>query len=422
MSGVRTFYYRVLLPHGRVRSGLYRIAVERDSSAKLRLENEFEGVVVTLWRLPALLVFLGRLLGGFLHRELRGEELAGLLRDLGVMMRAGIPQMEALRTVIDEEKHSGSRRVGRVARHLHDDLDAGASVGEAFDRRPDIFPETVRNLVTIGDRTGSLDRMLLEAAGHVQRMRDIRRDIRTALIYPAFVFATIIAVAIFWIVYVVPALGDLFRQLNAELPAITTGLVAFSHRVTDHALWILAATAVIAGGATWLLRRHQPTRAFLHAAAHRLPVARVLATSSGMAALTEHLAILVRSGQDLVTSLTILEQTTSDLFYCRRLALVREAVTRGQGVGASMREVGGFPAMAVRMIAVGEESGTLDEQLALLAEEYRQRLAVVISSIAEILKPVIILVAGGMFLFLVIALLLPVYDLIRQAMELGGGR
>ncbi|MCA1788325.1 MAG: type II secretion system F family protein [Thioalkalivibrio sp.] len=401
MSAVRTYYYRVMLPHGAVRGGFYRLAVEQDFSARVRIENEFDGVVVSLWRLPRPLAAIGRRIAGFFRAELRPEDLAGFLRDLGVMMRAGIPQLEALQALIQEGDTAGSRSISRVARHLHDDLDAGATVSQAFDRRPDIFPETVRNLVSIGDQSGNLDRMLIEAAEHTERMINIRRDVRTALIYPAFVFATIIGVAIFWISYVVPTMGDLFRQLNAELPAITTGLVAFSDVVAEHLVWVLLLlVALIVGG---------------------LPVTRVLATSSGMAALSENLSILARSGIDMVSSLRILGNSTSDLYYRERLERVRESVVRGESVGAAMREAGGFPAMAVRMIAVGEESGTLDEQLTQLAAEYRKRLEVVIASISEILKPLIILVAGGLFFFLIVALLLPIYDLIRQAMQITGG-
>ncbi len=163
-------------------------------------------------------------------------------------------------------------------------------------------------------------------------------------------------------------------------------------------------------------------RLALHETLHRLPIARVLMTSSGMAHITEHLAILVRAGLDFVTCLNVLARATRDQHYQRRLISVRESVERGDGIAVSMRRVGGFPAMAVRMIAVGEESGSLDVQLTHLASEYRKRLEVLVKSLAEIIKPAVILVAGALFLFLIVALLLPVYDLVRQSVNqsLGG--
>ncbi|WP_018717534.1 type II secretion system F family protein [Arhodomonas aquaeolei] len=421
MTALRTYYYRVLMPHGALRTGFYRIAVEQDFSARLRLEQEFDGTVVSLWPLPRPVTAACDGLRRMIHRGIRAEDLAGFLRDMGIMLRAGVPALDALRTIIGEGETTGTRGITRIARQMHDDLDAGVSVSEAFARRPDVFPETVRNLVAIGDQSGNLDRMLIEGAEHTERMVNIRRDVRTALIYPIFVFASIIAVAAFWITYVVPTMGDLFEQLNAEMPAITRNLIAFSDLVAGNALAVILVLAALIAGITWAVRNHEPTRHAMHTLAHRLPVTRVLATSSGMAAISEHLAILVRSGLDIVTSLDVLTRATGDLYYRRRLARVREAVTRGEGVASSMRAVGGFPAMAVRMIAVGEDSGSIDEQLDHLSAEYRKRLDVVIASLSEIIKPAIILVAGALFFVLVLALLIPIYDLIRQAMQISAG-
>jgi general secretion pathway protein F/type IV pilus assembly protein PilC len=141
-----------------------------------------------------------------------------------------------------------------------------------------------------------------------------------------------------------------------------------------------------------------------------------------MAHLTEHLAILVRAGLDFVSALDVLARSTQDRYYQRRLIQVRELVSRGEGIASSMRRTGGFPAMAVRMVAVGEESGSLDVQLTHLAGEYRKRLEILVKSLAEIIKPAVILLAGALFLFLIVALLLPVYDLVQQSVRqsLGG--
>lgn len=420
MMTLRTYYYRVLMPHGGVKAGFYRLAVERDFSVQLRLEQEFDATVISLWRLPRAMTATYETLRQLFQRDIPAEDLAGFLRDMGVMLRAGVPALDALRTVISEGQTSSSPGIAQVARQMHKDLDAGISISDAFARRPDVFPETVRNMMAIGDQSGNLDRMLLESAEHTERVLNIRRDIRTALIYPIFVFATIIAVAAFWITYVIPTLGDLFDQLNADMPAFTVSLIALSEWVVDRLLMVVLLLVVLTVGGIWLVRNHDPTRYAIHTIGHRLPLTRVLITSSGMAAMTEHLAILVRAGLDIVTSLDILTRTTNDLYYRRRLIQVRQAVTRGEGVASSMRATGGFPAMTVRMIAVGEESGSLDEQLSHLSAEYRKRLTVVIASLSEIIKPAIILVAGGLFFVLVLALLIPIYDLIRQAMQIGG--
>ncbi|GAB3359708.1 MULTISPECIES: type II secretion system F family protein [Giesbergeria] len=417
MATLNTYYYRVLLPHGALKSGLLRLAVERDLSARLRLEAETDGTVVHLWRLPAWLAGATDMVLRLFRHQVRTEDLAGFLRDLGLMMRAGVPALEGLKTLIDESDVGGNQAVATVARHMCDDLNAGVSMTEAFNRHPNIFPETVRNLVAIGDQSGTLDRMLGECADHVERMMNIKRDIKTALIYPAFVFATIFGVAGFWIYYVVPNMARLFKQLQAKLPPLTEWLVSFADALSNHLPWVVLVLVVLSIAVTILFKRSERFQVGTYSFLHRLPIARTLLVSSGMAHMTEHLSILVRAGVDLVSSLRILGRATKDRYYRVRLLQISESVSRGESVSSSMRRVGGFPAMAVRMIAVGEESGSLDDQLSHLAAEYRKRLEVLVKSLAEILKPVIILVAGGLFLFLIVALLLPIYDLVRQSVS-----
>ncbi len=422
MSQMRLYYYRVLLPHGALKQGLLQLMVERDHSARLRIEQETEGTVLTLRRLPGWMLDAGTALRRLGGRGVRLEDLAGLLRDLSLMLGAGVPAVEALRTLVEEGDQTGNPAAGRVARRLADDLSKGIPMAAAFARQPDVFPETVRNLVDIGDQTGTLDRMLAESAAHVERVVSIRRDIRTAMIYPLFVFGTIFAVAGFWIYYVVPNMSRLFRQLNVKQPPLTEALVRFSNAVVDHALVTFLLVAALAALIAYLFLRVPKVRVAWHELLHRLPIARVLMTASGMAHLTEHLAILVRAGLDFVSSLDILERSTRDRYYRRRLRRVREAVARGERISQAMRRVGGFPPMAVRMIAVGEESGSLDDQLEHLAVEYRKRLDTLVKSLSEIIKPAVILLAGALFLFLIVALLLPVYDLVQQSVQqsLGG--
>jgi len=421
MSEVRTYYYRILEPHGKMRTGFYQLGVAHDTSARLRLEGEFGGTVVSLWRLPAPVTGLYKGIAGLFARTVKAQDCTSFLRDLGVMQTAGVPTLEALRTIINERRGSGAHGIAQIAQQLYDDMDAGVPISEAFARRPDIFSETVRNLIAIGDRSGSVDRMLMEAADHMERVINIRRNIRTALIYPAFVFSTLFAVMGFWITYVVPKLGDLFDRLNADLPAITRWLVSFSAMFADHFLIVLAGLAGAVVAMVMLYRRHEPTRRGVHTLLHYLPVTKRIVTASGMATMTEHLAILVRSGLDVVTSLSVLQRTTRDLYYERRLERLNDAVQRGEPIGGAMRLAGGFPPMVVRMVSVGEESGSLDEQLNYLAREYRSRLDTIIASLSEIIKPVIVILAGGLLVFMVVALLLPIYDLIRQTMAMQAG-
>lgn len=413
---MKAFYYRLQSPAGRVRSGVLQLAVEREFSARVWLEKNHDGVVLSLVHIPRWLAMLLNALGGLFARRIDPVELGGLLRDLGVMLGAGVPMLGALESLIEENRDTGQHRVARVAQSLADELGAGASISEAFGKHPDVFPETVLNLVNIGQETGAIDRMLIEAAEHVERVNKMGRDARRALIYPAFVVAALLLVSCVWIFYVIPNLADLYRQMNIELPAITAALLDFSEVASAHvelSLFLLFLVIVVP---IVLVRLSWRFRSRLHGLGHRLPVSRVIMRASGMAFITEHLALLVAAGLDMSRSLDVLTRSVNDEFYRSRIIDAHRYVQRGERLAAAMKQVGGFPAMAVRMIAVGEETGTTTAQLRFLAQEYRQRFDHIIESLAEVLKPAIIITLGLMFVLFVVAMYLPIYDLIRQAM------
>ena len=414
---MNVYFYRVLLGTGRTKSGVAQLAVEQDASARLWLEKNYEGTVVELIRLPGWLAETQRSIAHLVRPNIRPPELAGMLRDMAVMTSSGIPVVEALRAVAQEVGTGRASNAARVARNLIDELDAGASMSEAFGRYPDTFPETVRNLVMIGDETGSMDKMLAEAADHVERVAKMSADTRQALIYPAFVFASIFAAGAFWIYYVIPNLTGLFKQMNATLPPLTIAVIAFSEWFTAHIVSILAGIAV-AGFVLWITWRHSRRfRRFTHNVLHRTPIAQTVMNSAGLAFLTEYLALLIRAGVDMVSSLKVMERAMQDEYYRERITAIRQVLERGDRVSSAMRQVGGFPPMLVRMVSVGEDTGTLDGQLSRLSAEYSLRLQRLIANLSEIIKPVVVLLAGGMFILLIVALLLPVYDLVKQAMS-----
>ncbi len=414
---MNVYYYRLLLSSGRVRAGITQLSVEHDASARMWLEKNFDAVVLKLYRLPGWLAETQRSISHLVKPNIRPIELAGMLRDMAVMTSAGVPVMEALRAVANEAGSSGTSNAARLARRLLEELDAGASLSDAFARYPDAFPETVRNLVMIGDETGSMDKMLMEAADHIERVAKMTADTRQALIYPAFVFSAIFAAGGFWIYYVIPNLSELFKQMNADLPPLTVAVMAGSEWLIAHGLMIIVGMAVTAF-VLWVTWRYsQPFRRSVHYTLHKLPIAKTIMYSSGLAFFTEYMALLIRAGVDMVSSLKVMEKAMQDEYYRDRIIAIRQVLERGDRMSAAMRQVGGFPSMMVRMVGVGEETGTLDAQFSRLSEEYSMRLQRLIANLSEIIKPVVVLFAGGMFVFLIVALLLPVYDLVRQAIN-----
>jgi len=413
---IRFFYFQILQAHGKSRSGIVRLAIYEPAAARAWIEEKHEGIVVRLQPLPQWLGYGLDRVQRLRQPKVKARDMAGLLRDLAVMTSAGVPILDAIAGATDAEGQRVNSAIAKVGKRLFEDLEAGATLSQAFARQSGVFPESVRSLVTIGDETGLMDKMLMEASGHVERVMGMKANAKQAMIYPLFVFTAIFAAAGFWIYYVVPNLSGLFKQMNVPLPTLTLGVLGLANWVTGHVLEIIVCLVLIIGGSVSAWRGSVTVRRLVYAVLHRLPISRTLLTSSGLAFLSEYLSILVHAGVGIVESLKIMEQTIQDTFYRDRLLEMRQYVQRGDRVSVAMRQVGGFPSMMTRMISVGEETGTLDRQLRHLASEYSTRLARVIAMLSEIIQPLVIVLAGGLFIVMLMALLLPVYDLVRQAM------
>ncbi|MBB1598678.1 type II secretion system F family protein [Variovorax sp. UMC13] len=410
------FYYSILLPHGRTQSGVAAISAELTVSAVAWLEKRHDGIVLKIYRLPPWAARIALVLSRLFRSALKPVELASLLRDLAVMNGSGIPIIEAVRAIAEDEAGGPGKRIAHVCLQLQEDLNAGASLGTAFGRQPEVFPETVRSLARIGDETGKMDDMLMESARHIDRVISLKADAKQAMVYPIVSFLSIFGAGGFWVVYVLPKLVGLFKQMNAKLPPITVAVIQMSDWLNEN--WMLLLFGIFAAVASLVaIWKYSPAvRRRVFELLHRTPVVKVILSSSGLAFFSEYLSLLIRSGLDVVNSLTILQGALKSVYYRERVLAIQAFVERGDRISQAMRQVGGFPSMMVRMVAVGEDSGTLDRQLSYLADEYSNRLKRAVGMLAELIKPLIVILAGGVFLFLIIALLLPVYDLVKQTM------
>ena len=404
---------------GQVDSGLVQLNVQRKEAAKIILERNFDGIILKIQELPFWMVEIHRILQNLVYPSIKPAELCSMLRDMAVMTSCGVPIMQAIQGLAEEDSEgAGNRNICRVAKRLLEELDAGAALSEAFERNKDIFPESVCSLITIGDKTGTTHTMLMEAANHLDRVSKMKAETKQAMIYPIFVFMSIFGVAAFWIYYVIPNLLGLFKQLNAKLPPLTLMVLNASEWMTNNGQWLVASMILIAIFIWLCWQRSVGFQRFIHTGLHKIPITRSIVSSAGLAFFSEYLSILIRAGLNVSSSLSILENATRDLYYKERLSKIKNFVEKGDQISVAMKQVGGFPPMMLRMIIVGENSGTLDNQLKYLAGEYADRLKQIVSTISEIIKPLIIVVAGGVFLFLIIALMLPVYDLVKQSMSM----
>ncbi|WP_321325805.1 type II secretion system F family protein [Thiomicrorhabdus sp.] len=409
---MRYFYFQRLLDTGQIASGVEKLAFINETSAKFYLEQRWgDAVIVKLVMLPSWLNWPYDFVMHIFRPQLKREEVADFFRNIAVMLRSGIPMFTAIEDMASDDSSSA---VQRVSKDMLESLKTGASFSEAVERHSDIVPQTVIHLIRIGESSGNLDRTLMDAAEHLKRVDKIVRDSKRAMIYPTFVFFTILATAVFWISYVIPSISDLFKQMRVELPPLTKMVLAISDNIGQNLLLTFIILVLLFVITVYSIRHSYRVRYQFHRLLMKLPVSKVLVNSSAMAFITEYLSLLISSGLSIVDSLEILERSTTNEVYRKSIHTMREGVIRGNSLSSEMRQIKMYPRFVVRMISVGEETGRIDEQLSYLAEEYRQRFDHIVASISEIIKPVVMLIAGGLFLLLIIALFLPIYQLVSQ--------
>ena len=413
------YFYELLLPTGATRFGIDTIAVEKVSSAIAWLERTYEdSVVVRIHKLPNIFSDLIRGIVKMFKGSIKVSEVAGLMRDLAIMSGSGIPVLNAIQSIVQDGEADTGRQVVLVCKRLLEDLNAGNSLGEAFARQPDVFVETVRGLVMIGDESGMVSEMLLEAANHLERVHAMRADAKQALIYPGLSLLAVIGAGAFWIIFVLPNLLQMFKQMNAKLPTFTVKVLAGAEWLSDNGIYLLTSIILTVFGAFVIWRQSRAVRSATYRLMHKTPIIRTILVSSGVAFFAEYLGILLRAGIDVVKSFRILEDTQTDLYYVDKISEMRKIIESGDRIATAMRRVGGFPSLLVRMIAVGEDSGSIDRQLSHVALEYSARLRRIVDTLGEVIKPIFILIVGGVFMVLIVALLLPVYSLIGQSMAI----
>ena len=414
MIDARIFWVRYMNAAGGVRQRLALLGADDMATAQLLLEQQAGTIVMHLWQAPAWLASAWLFIAPLLRRQWPYDQLAEFFHNLGIMLKSGLPIDGALKELAKDIEH---RDIRRFALEVHASVVAGNALSVSLAQHAHQIPVAVRALVGIGELSGGLDRTLIESGQHLKRIQRIRQDVSKALIYPVFAFSTIIGVVIFWIYFVLPELARMFAQMGAKLPSYTLATMRAIQGLRNFmqgGFWFSAAALVVVLA---LLLRSARVRYQIFYVLYRLPISGLLIKSSSLAFITEYMALLIRAGIPLNDSLKILTANVRNPFYARKLESIRDGVNRGNALSIEMTRSGVFPAMVTRLVSVGEQTGTLENQLQILADDYRQRLEHVISSLGEILKPALILVAGGFFILVVVVFLLPVYQLISQVMK-----
>jgi len=334
-------------------------------------------------------------------------------RQMYTLLKSGVPIMRGLGGL---QESAISKSFGRVIKDLRESLDSGRELSAAMRRHPKVFTPFYLSMVRVGEMTGRLDEVFLRLFDHMEFDRDMRDRVRTALRYPSFVVIAMIAAIVIVNIFVIPAFAKVFETFGAELPLMTRILLASSRFTVDYWVLILGALLMaVLGFRAWInsvAGRYTWDRMKL-----RIPVAGKIVLKATMARFARSFALSSRSGVPIVQALTVVSQTVDNAYLCARVEQMRDGVERGESILRTATAANVFTPIVLQMIAVGEESGLLDELMEEIAQMYEREVEYELKTLSAQIEPILITFLGVMVLVLALGIFLPIWDLGKVALH-----
>lgn len=334
-------------------------------------------------------------------------ELSLFMRQLATLTRSGLPLDEALAAV---SQQSESKRVQRVTLGVRSRVTEGNSLARAMSEFPNAFPQLYRSTVEAGESAGKLDAVLERLADYSERSQALRSKVMLATFYPAILTVVAIGVVTLLMTYVVPKVVGVFDSIGADLPPLTKGLIAVSAFLQAYGLYIFIALALAVFLFTRALKQAEFRRSY-HRWVLRLPLIGRLARGANTGRFMRTLGILFGSGVPILDAMRIGAQVVSNLPMREAIDNAAKRVREGASLNKSLSESRLFPPITMHLISSGEASGKLDEMLDRAAENQERELETMIAALMSLFEPILILTMGAVVLLIVLAILLPIFNL-----------
>ncbi|MDI5921017.1 type II secretion system F family protein [Halomonas sp. LR5S13] len=340
--------------------------------------------------------------------KIKPRDIMLFARQMATMIRAGVPVLQAFQVVAESLKKPA---MSALVQELMNDVAAGASFSEALKRHPEHFDRLFANLVEAGEQSGSLDRMLERVAAYKEKIESLKSRVKKALWYPAAVILVGVAVTALLLIKVVPQFESLFHGFGAELPAPTRITIGLSQFAQQYWWWGVLGVAAFIYFLRTGMKKSEAFRFRMHKLSLRIPVIGDILDKSAVARYSRTLATTFGAGVPLVEALETAEGAAGNMVYERAIAQIREDVATGQQLNFAMRLTEQFPALAVQMVGIGEEAGSLDAMLNRVADYYEEEVDNKVDTLTSLLEPFIIVVLGVLVGGLVVSMYLPIFEL-----------
>ena len=338
------------------------------------------------------------------------KNLAIFTRQFSVMIDAGLPLVQCLDILGKQEPDKG---FSSVILQVRSDVESGAALADAMKKHPRAFDALYSNMIAAGEAGGILDTILKRLAVYIEKNVKLKGQVQSAMIYPiaVIVIATVVVAAILWTV--IPTFAQLFAGLGAQLPLPTRVVIAASNNLVSYGPFI----AVGLGGIGYALKQYYGTtngRYQIDALVLKMPILGMIMRKIAVARFCRTLSTLLSSGVPILDGLDITARTAGNAVVEEAIQKTRTSIERGETVSGPLRETNVFPSMVVQMINVGETTGALDAMLAKIADFYEEEVDTAVAGLLTLMEPIMIAVLGGVVGGIVIAMYMPIFDLISK--------
>jgi len=340
-------------------------------------------------------------------KPVRREEVYVFANQLAVLLDAGLSMLAALSILYQQTEDA---RFRKVIAHIQEDINAGATVTKAFSSLPDVFPQLFVSMIRAAQVGGQLPQILRLVSHYLQEQDEVDKKLKSAIVYPKFVFIFFMLVLMGILFGLVPKFEETFKSFGSELPAPTQLLLDFSRFAFDNL--VFGIVGIVASFISYKrFKKTDAGRLFFAKVKLRIPVVGDLTQKSSLSKFCRTLKILMQSGVPLVESLEIAGETAENILFTNALKNIKQGVIGGQSLSKKMNEFAIFPAMVVKMIATGEESGSLGKMLKSISELYDTHVDTKIAGLTTIIEPALMIGIGIIVVIVILALYLPIFNM-----------
>jgi general secretion pathway protein F len=401
---VPVYEYRALNPSGRSIKGI----VDADSSRAARLKLRRSGIYPIELHEEAEVQSEKRDLDVLrFFRRIKLQEVSIMVRQLSTLLSAGLPLVESLTAVIEQVPNPGLKK---IATQVRERVNEGSSLADAFAQHPRVFSTLFVNMTRAGERSGALEIVLERLADFTEKQVAFRHKISAAMVYPILMTFVGIGVLGFLLGYVIPTVTQIFEDLKQTLPLPTLILMTVSDGLRRF-WWVGVVVVALLLLGIDRYSRTESGRLVLDRIKLKAPIFGPLALKIAIARFTRTLAILLKSGVPVLTSMDIVKNVVNNRVLMQVIEEARDNIREGQDIAPPLRRSQLFPPLATHMIAVGEKSGKLEDMLVRVADAFETDVETTVQGLTALIEPLMILFMGSIIGFIALSILLPIFQI-----------